>query len=80
MTVGGPARYLLGESMFRLRMNGSVNPKRLTAVVALCVLGLGAGALFALALAGAVGVLLTALAVWEYAPSLARAQPPAPKG
>lgn len=52
-------------------MIGSVNPKRLTAVVALCVLGLVAGDLSALALAGAVGVLLTALAVWEYAPSAA---------
>jgi len=80
MTVGGPALYLLGESMFRLRMIGSVSPKRLAAVVALCVLGLVAGDLSALALAGAVGVLMTALAVWEYAPSPARAQPSAPEG
>ena len=80
MTVGGPALYLLGESMFRLRMIGSVNPKRLTAVVALCVLGLVAGEVSALVLAGAVGVLLTALAVWEYAPSPARALPSAPEG
>ncbi len=30
MMVGGPAVYLLGETLFRLRMIGSVSPKRIT--------------------------------------------------
>ena len=79
MTVGGPALYLLGESLFRLRMIGSVNPKRLTAVLALCVLGAVAGDLSAIVLTGAVGVLLTTLAVWESWPSPAPVGPTAPE-
>ena len=66
--------------MFRLRMIGSVNPKQLAAVLALCVLGAVAGELSALALTGAVGILLTVLAVWEFTPAAAAAQPTGPEG
>ncbi len=68
MLVGGPAVYLAGETLFRVRMIGSVAPKRVGAVLALCVLGLLGGDLSAIALAGAVAALLTALALWEYEP------------
>jgi len=64
MMVGGPALYLLGETLFRLRMIGSVSAKRLTVVLALCALAL-AGALPALALAAGVAAVLVALGVWE---------------
>jgi low temperature requirement protein LtrA len=67
MMLGGPALYLFGETLFRLRMIGSVSPKRLTAVLALCALAL-AGSLPAAALAGAVALVLLALAVWEWPP------------
>jgi len=68
MMVGGPAVYLAGETLFRVRMIGSVNPKRLAAIAALGVLGLlaGAGAVSAFLVSCAVAVLLSALALWEY--------------
>jgi low temperature requirement protein LtrA len=69
MMVGGPAMYLFGESMFRLRMIGSVNPKRITAVVVLCLLAIPAPALSALALAALVAAVLSGLAMWEYDPA-----------
>jgi low temperature requirement protein LtrA len=72
MMVGGPALYLVGETLFRLRMVGSASPKRVTCVLALCALGLLAGGLPALALSGAVAALLTALALWEYEPLRSR--------
>jgi low temperature requirement protein LtrA len=72
MTVGGPALYLLGETLFRVRMIGSVNPKRILAVIALGVLAATASGLPALALSGSVAVILTALSVWEYEPPRAR--------
>ncbi len=68
MMAGGPALYLLGETLFRVRMIGSVNPKRLASVLALCALGALGGGFSALALAGAVAALLSALALWEYEP------------
>ena len=65
MLVGGPALYLAGETLFRLRMIGSVGPKRVTAVLALCLLGFVAGGLSALVVAVLVVVVLAALALWE---------------
>jgi low temperature requirement protein LtrA len=65
MLVGGPALYLAGETLFRLRMIGSIGPKRVTAVAALCLLGVVGGSLSALLVAALVAVLLTALALWE---------------
>jgi low temperature requirement protein LtrA len=67
MMLGGPALYLFGETLFRLRMIGSVSPKRVSAVLVLCVLAL-AGGLPAIALAGAVAAVLFALALWEWPP------------
>jgi low temperature requirement protein LtrA len=72
MTVGGPALYLLGETLFRIRMIGSANPKRLTAVMALVLLAALGSRASALALSGAVAGLLTALGLWEYEPLWAR--------
>jgi low temperature requirement protein LtrA len=68
MTVGGPALYLAGESLFRLRMIGSVSLKRIITIAGLVVLGAAAGALSALAVSFAVALILSALAAWEYPP------------
>jgi low temperature requirement protein LtrA len=65
MTVAGPAVYLLGESLVRLRMISSVSPQRLLAVVALAALGVVGRALPAQAMSAAVAVILTGLAVWD---------------
>ena len=66
MMVGGPALYLAGETLFRLRMIGSVSPKRVSAVLALGLLGALAGSISALAVSVLVAGLLSALALWEY--------------
>ena len=66
MLAGGPALYLAGEVLFRIRMIGSVNLKRVIATLVLCVLGLALNSLPALVLAGAVAAVLAALAVWEH--------------
>ena len=72
MVLGGPILFLLGESFFRLRMIGSANRKRLTAIALLALLSLVAGSVSALALTLIVAALLIALAVWEYPPTPAR--------
>ena len=67
VVVGGPALYLLGENLFRLRMTGTTNAKRFgiaAALVALAVLGAHA---VTLATCAAVAALLVALAAWEHA-------------
>jgi low temperature requirement protein LtrA len=66
MVVGGPALYLFGESLFRARMTGTTNPKRLLAVVVLLALAFLGPHVSALALTIAVTVVLTALALWEH--------------
>jgi low temperature requirement protein LtrA len=68
MLVGGPALYLLGESLFRLRMIGSVSPKRVGAVLGLCALGVLGDAVSAFVLALCVTGVLTGLALAEYEP------------
>jgi low temperature requirement protein LtrA len=73
MMVGGPAVYLLGESLFRLRMIGSASPKRIIAVVALAVLAAAGTHLPALALSAGVAAVLGALVLWEYERQGARA-------
>jgi low temperature requirement protein LtrA len=65
MATAGPAVYLLGESMVRLRMIGKVARKRLACVVALAVLGLFGGDMSALALTIGVAALLAILAMSE---------------
>ena len=67
MLVGGPALFLAAENMFRLRMIGSIGSKRAVAVAALCLAGVAASALPALAVGAIVAGLLTLLALWEAA-------------
>jgi low temperature requirement protein LtrA len=65
MVVGGPALYLVGESLFRARVTSVVNAKRL-AVAALLVLLAPLGTrVSALALSTIVAGLLAAAALWE---------------
>jgi len=69
MVLGGPALYLVGESLFRLRVTGAANAERL-AVAALLVLLAPIGAeVSALALSATVAALLSALALWELRPA-----------
>jgi low temperature requirement protein LtrA len=65
MVLGGPVLYLLGESLFRLRVTGVANAKRL--MVAAILLGLApfGAQISALALSLIVAGVLTALALWE---------------
>jgi low temperature requirement protein LtrA len=71
MVLGGPILFLLGEGFFRLRMVGSTNLKRLTAIALLALLSLVGGSISALALTSIVAAVLIALAVWEYPPTRA---------
>jgi low temperature requirement protein LtrA len=64
--LGGPALYLLGELLVRLRMVGRVSVRRSVAIGALAVLVLPALVLPAIAVAGLATGVLVALAVWEY--------------
>jgi low temperature requirement protein LtrA len=65
MVLGGPALYLLGENLFRYRMTGTANAKRVVVTALLVALALIGGHVSALALSALVAGLLTALAVWE---------------
>jgi low temperature requirement protein LtrA len=66
MTVVGPAIYLIGEALVRLRMISSLSPQRLLAVIALSVLG-GLGAhLSSLGLSAGVAAILIALTIWDH--------------
>ncbi|HET6549912.1 MAG TPA: low temperature requirement protein A [Solirubrobacter sp.] len=65
MVLGGPALYLVGESVFRLRVTGAANAKRLAVAALLVLLAPLATELTALALSATVAALLTALAIWE---------------
>ena len=65
MVLGGPALYLLGESLFRWRMTGTGNTKRLAVAAALVLLAPVGGHVDALTLSAVVAALLTALALWE---------------
>ena len=75
MVLGGPALFLLGETLFRVRMIGSANRKRVTAIAVLALLWPLAGSVSALALTAIVAGVLTALALWEYEPRRARTRP-----
>jgi low temperature requirement protein LtrA len=72
ITLGGPVLYLVGESLFRLRMIRSLNPKRVIAVLVLAALGLVAGHASALITGAAVSAVLTLLALWEHPGSSSR--------
>ena len=65
VVLGGPALFLLGESLFRLRMIGAANAKRLIAAAILALLAPVGTQISALALSAIVAALLTALALWE---------------
>ena len=74
--LGGPALFLLGESMFRLRMIGSVAPRRLACVAALAATTLVSGRAPALALIAIGTAMLVTLALSEqYAPGPLPARP-----
>jgi low temperature requirement protein LtrA len=65
MILGGPALYLLGESLFRWRMTRTTNAKRLAVAALLILLAPLGGHVDALPLSIVVAALLTGLAVWE---------------
>ena len=63
--VGGPAIYLLGHALFRLRMAGSVSWKRLTGALACGLLGFAGAHVSALALSALVVCVLMGVIVAE---------------
>jgi low temperature requirement protein LtrA len=65
MVLGGPVLYLLGESLFRLRVTGAANAKRLAVAAILALLAPLGSLISALALSATVAALLSALAFWE---------------
>jgi low temperature requirement protein LtrA len=65
MILGGPALYLLGESLFGWRITGATNARRLAVAALLILLVPLGGELSALQLSLVVASLLPALAVWE---------------
>jgi low temperature requirement protein LtrA len=65
MVLGGPVLYLVGESLFRLRITGTANAKRLAVAAVLVLLAPLGAQISALALCTTVAALLTALALWE---------------
>jgi low temperature requirement protein LtrA len=71
--LGGPVLFLIGESLFRIRVMGDqANAKRL-AVAALLLLFTPVGArVSAVALSSTVAALLIGLALWELAPTARR--------
>ena len=70
MVLGGPALFLLGESLFRWRITGTPNTKRLAVAALLILLAPLGGQISVLLLLVIVVALLTALAVWELRPRL----------
>jgi low temperature requirement protein LtrA len=66
VTLGGPALYLFGELLVRLRMTGRWSVRRSVAIGALAVLVLPALVLPAIAVAALATGVLVALAAWEY--------------
>jgi low temperature requirement protein LtrA len=65
VALGGPVLFLVGEWLFRLRVTGAANGKRLAVAAVFVLLAPVAGHLSALALSALVGALLTGLALWE---------------
>jgi low temperature requirement protein LtrA len=83
MILGGPALYLLGESLFGWRLTGATNPKRVAVAALLVLLVPLGGQISALLLSLIVAALLSALAVFELRaprvePAARAAPPPAP--
>ena len=65
MVLGGPALYLVGESLFRLRVTGTANAERLAVAAILALLAPLGSQISALALSATVAALLSALALSE---------------
>ena len=65
MILGGPALYLIGETLFLWRMTGVTNAKRLAVAVLLILLMPLGGEAGALLLSVIAAALLIVLAVWE---------------
>jgi low temperature requirement protein LtrA len=65
MMLGGPALFLLGESLFRLRVTGAANAGRVAAAAVLVLLAPVGSHVSALVLSATVAALLSALALWE---------------
>jgi len=65
MVLGGPVLYLLGESLFRLRVTGAANAKRVASATILVLLAPIGSHISALALSATVAAVLSALALWE---------------
>jgi low temperature requirement protein LtrA len=65
MVLGGPALFLVGESLFRLRVTGTANAKRFAVAGALVLLAPLGGQVSALVLSIAVAALLIGVALWE---------------
>jgi low temperature requirement protein LtrA len=65
MVLGGPALFLLGEALFRLRVTGALDVPRLGVAALLVLLAPLGSVLSALALCATVAALLCALALWE---------------
>ena len=65
MILGGPALYLLGESLFRWRMTGVPKAPRMAVAALLLLLAPLGGHVEALPLSIVVAALLTVLAVWD---------------
>ena len=65
MILGGPALFLLGESLFGWRVTGAANAKRVAVAALLILLVPLGGQVSALTLSIIVASLLPALAIWE---------------
>jgi low temperature requirement protein LtrA len=65
MVLGGPVLFLLGESLFRLRVTGAANAKRLAVAAMLVLLAPIGTQISAMALSTTVAALLGALVLWE---------------
>jgi low temperature requirement protein LtrA len=65
MILGGPALYLLGESLFGWRMTGATNAKRVAVAALLVLLVPLGGQISVLLLSLIVALLLPGLVVWE---------------
>jgi low temperature requirement protein LtrA len=72
VVVGGPALYLLGHALFRLRLAGSVSWKRLGGALACLAVGALGPFLPALGVASLVIVVLIAVIVAEHVAALRR--------
>jgi low temperature requirement protein LtrA len=73
MMVAGPAVYLGGEGLVRLRMVGRYSRWRVLTILSLAILGIAGSGLPALALAAGVATILVTLAAVEYSPKVVAA-------